>query len=563
MTDLRPYPYVFFSLLILAVLAPSTGCAPGRPQPFQASLLPPRPAPPILADIPIEPPKVTPSLYLNELPAFLSEPREPELSSTSVEAILGRSLARYEAGKEHYEAGEFAAAREDFDLAVEALLSAPNNLKDHQRIERKLEEIVEAIYRYDVAGLGAGELPAEPAFDKSPLEEIPDATFPIDPRLANQVTEELLVTISQLPLDVNDEVLRYVKYFSSERGRRIIANGLRRAGRYRSLIQRILDEEGVPQELIHLAQAESGFMPRAVSRKKATGMWQFMQFRGREYGLVQTRSSDDRLDPEKATRAAARHLRDLYQKFGDWYLAMAAYNCGPGVIERAVQRTGYADYWELKRRNVLPKETANYIPIIIAMMIVSKNPADYGLDAVAPDPALEYSTLELDAPTHLALVADVLECPVSELLDLNPALLRNVAPEGYTLRVPKGKAAAVVSALEMVPLEQRAAWRLHRVEPGETLATIAKRYRATAKGITDVNRLDGGAPEEGNLLLIPAAKQASKALTKPRVRTASAKRSATTRKASVRSGSRSSSSGKRSATIASKGSGRKRAALNR
>jgi membrane-bound lytic murein transglycosylase D len=362
---------------------------------------------------------------------------------------------------------------------------------------------------------------------------------------------------------VNDEVLRYVKYFSSERGRRIIANGLRRAGRYRSLIQRILDEEGVPQELIHLAQAESGFMPRAVSRKKATGMWQFMQFRGREYGLVQTRSSDDRLDPEKATRAAARHLRDLYQKFGDWYLAMAAYNCGPGVIERAVQRTGYADYWELKRRNVLPKETANYIPIIIAMMIVSKNPADYGLDAVAPDPALEYSTLELDAPTHLALVADVLECPVSELLDLNPALLRNVAPEGYTLRVPKGKAAAVVSALEMVPLEQRAAWRLHRVEPGETLATIAKRYRATAKGITDVNRLDGGAPEEGNLLLIPAAKQASKALTKPRVRTASAKRSATTRKASVRSGSRSSSSGKRSATIASKGSGRKRAALNR
>lgn len=563
MTDLRPYPYVFFSLLILAVLAPSTGCAPGRPQPFQASLLPPRPAPPILADIPIEPPTVTPSLYLNELPAFLSEPREPELSSTSVDAILGRSLARYEAGKEHYEAGEFAAAREDFDLAVEALLSAPNNLKDHQRIERKLEEIVEAIYRYDVAGLGAGELAAEPAFDKSPLEEIPDATFPIDPRLANQVTEELLVTISQLPLDVNEEVLRYVKYFSSERGRRIIANGLRRAGRYRSLIQRILDEEGVPQELIHLAQAESGFMPRAVSRKKATGMWQFMQFRGREYGLVQTRSSDDRLDPEKATRAAARHLRDLYQKFGDWYLAMAAYNCGPGVIERAVQRTGYADYWELKRRNVLPKETANYIPIIISMIIVSKNPADYGLDAVTPDPALEYSTLELDAPTHLALVADVLECPVSELLDLNPALLRNVAPEGYTLRVPKGKAGAVVSALEMVPLEQRAAWRLHRVEPGETLAAIAKRYRATAKGITDVNRLDGGAPEEGNLLLIPAAKQASKALAKPRVRTASAKRRATTRKASVRSGSRSSSSGKRSATIASKGSGTKRATLNR
>ncbi len=199
----------------------------------------------------------------------------------------------------------------------------------------------------------------------------------------------------------------------------------------------------------------------------------------------------------------------------------------------------------------------------MAMIIVSKNPADYGLDSVVPDPPLEYSTLELAAPTHLVLLADILECPVSELLDLNPALLRNIAPEGYSLRVPKGKVAAVVSALEMVPPGQRAAWRLHRVGAGETLVTIAKRYRATAKGIADVNRLDGDAPEEGNLLLIPAAKQESKALTKPRVRTATSVRRGTARKASVRSVSSTSSSAKRSTAIASKSSGRKRAALNR
>ena len=146
------------------------------------------------------------------------------------------------------------------------------------------------------------------------------------------------------------------------------------------MIQRILDEEGVPQELIHLAQAESGFIPRAVSRKAAGGMWQFLTWRGNEYGLKQTRYTDDRMDPEKATRSAARHLRDLYHEFGDWYLAIAAYNCGPGSVEKAVERTGYADFWELRARGVLPAETTNYVPIILAMTIMEKNAAEYGIE---------------------------------------------------------------------------------------------------------------------------------------------------------------------------------------
>ncbi len=164
------------------------------------------------------------------------------------------------------------------------------------------------------------------------------------------------------------------------------------------MIQRILDEEGVPQELIHLAQAESGFIPRAVSRKAAGGMWQFVKLRGKQYGLMQTAYTDDRMDPEKATRAAARHLHDLYNEFGDWYLAIAAYNCGPGVVEKAVERTGYADFWELRNRGVLPAETTNYVPIILAMTIMEKNAAEYGLEGSAMDPPLEYDTVE----THRA-----------------------------------------------------------------------------------------------------------------------------------------------------------------
>src|SRR5262249_5165255 len=164
-------------------------------------------------------------------------------------------------------------------------------------------------------------------------------------------------------------------------------------------------EEGIPPELIHLAQAESGFFPRAVSHKAATGMWQFVQFRGRQYGLMQTPYSDDRLDPEKATRSAARHLRDLFEKFGDWYLAIAAYHCGPGCVERAVERTGYADFWELRSRRTIPIETTNYVPIILAMTIMAKNAKEYGLDGVVPDPPLEYDVAGIAPAPHPAPVA--------------------------------------------------------------------------------------------------------------------------------------------------------------
>jgi membrane-bound lytic murein transglycosylase D len=178
-----------------------------------------------------------------------------------------------------------------------------------------------------------------------------------------------------LPLSVNDSVLGYINYFAN-RGHKTLVNGMQRSGRYRPMIRRILDEEGVPQELIHLAQAESGFIPRAVSRKAAGGMWQFLTWRGNEYGLKQTRYTDDRMDPEKATRAAARHLRDLYHQFGDWYLAIAAY-LGTGRVERAGAHRlcgflGIAQPRSPARRN------HHYVPIILAMTIMEKNAPEYG-----------------------------------------------------------------------------------------------------------------------------------------------------------------------------------------
>ena len=346
------------------------------------------------------------------------------------------------------------AARREFDAALDVLLSAPDTLPDRPRLESELDQIADTIYHYDLEGLGAARASQpEVVYDKSPIDSILDMTFPTDPNLRPKVKEEIEATVSQLPLQENDAVLSYVHYFSTDRGRKVLIGGLRRSGRYRPLVQRILDDEGVPQELIYLAQVESGFLPRARSNKQAVGMWQFVQFRGRQYGLMQTPGTDDRLDPEKATRAAAKHLHDLYAMFGDWYLAMAAYNCGPGCVQRAVERTGYADFWELRRLNVLPKETANYVPVIVALTIMAKNPKDYDLENLDTDRPVEYETMDLETPTSLALIADAADRPVSEIQDLNPALLKSAAPAGYQLRVPKGTLATVRMALDLVPVQ--------------------------------------------------------------------------------------------------------------
>jgi len=214
------------------------------------------------------------------------------------------------------------------------------------------------------------------------------------------------------------------------------------------------------------------------------------------------------MDPEKATRAAAHHLHDLYNEFGDWYLAIAAYNCGPGVVERAVERTGYADFWELRNRGELPIETTNYVPIILAMTIMEKNAAEYGLTGFSMNPPTEYDTIEMTAPTSLTLIADLTQAPVSELLELNPAVLKNIAPEGYALHVPKGSGNELMATLQMVPAEHRTAWRIHRVASGETLAWIGKEYGMTTTVLIAANKLDKGEAVEGDRLIIPAVLRA-------------------------------------------------------
>ncbi|HXJ43673.1 MAG TPA: lytic transglycosylase domain-containing protein, partial [Bryobacteraceae bacterium] len=287
--------------------------------------------------------------YINQVAKQLG--KEPlAFRPNPSDLLIQQAEEKFRSGRKFYQDREFDHARSEFDAAVDLMLRASGNPTDRSLYECKLDDLIESIHRLDLAGMGAAVIETVPQFEKAPNEDIVQMTFPVDPRIKERVQAELKNTSSELPLMVNDVVLGYINYFSG-RGRRTIENGLARAGKYRAMISRVLAEEGVPQELIHLAQAESGFIPRAISRAAAGGMWQFVQFRGNQYGLTQTRLTDDRFDPEKATRAAARHLRDLYDEFGDWYLAIAAYNCGPGCVEKAVEHTGYADYWELRARH--------------------------------------------------------------------------------------------------------------------------------------------------------------------------------------------------------------------
>jgi membrane-bound lytic murein transglycosylase D len=514
-----------FSFIVASVALTTAGCGYVQQSKFQMSFLPPAPhsASPVVDIVP--PPVVHPNPFLEQMPALLLAEPLPPKHRTHGDALALKAEDAFNRGKKLYQNNDIVNARIEFDSAIDWMLEAadadPAGLEDYCN---QIDEMVEAIHRYDLAGLGASASLEQGKFEKAPLEDILQMTFPVDPKLNYKVREQVKSTVSQLPLSVNDTVLGYINYFSN-RGHSTIVAATERSGRYRPMIQRILDEEGVPQELIHLAQAESGFIPRAVSRAAAGGMWQFLAWRGQQYGLMQTRYTDERMDPEKATRAAAHHLRDLYSEFGDWYLAIAAYNCGPGTVEKAVERTGYADFWELRSRGVLPAETTNYVPIILAMTIMEKNAAEYGLQGIQLDPPLEYDTVEILAPTSLALVADITEMALPELAALNPAVLRSMVPENYSLHVPKGIGNPLAASLQLIPAEHRDSWRMHRVGSGETLASVSKLFGTTPNIIMAANNLRSPETVEGDRLLIPAALRAE-APVRPAVSRAPVRRAA-------------------------------------
>ncbi|MGA8763771.1 MAG: LysM peptidoglycan-binding domain-containing protein [Candidatus Sulfotelmatobacter sp.] len=425
--------------------------------------------------------------------------------SDPVADLIARAEQEYQAGLANYQAGNGEAARQNFDNAFNALLESNLDVRSDNRLQQEFDRMVEGVDR-----LGLGAPPPEPDAQKSepaPIDETNEIAPAADASVKAKVQAEIKSTHSDLPLMLTDQVAGYISYFSN-RGRGTFERAFARSGRYREMMRSILKQEGVPQDMIYLAQAESGFHPLAVSRAGARGIWQFMGSRARGYGLSHDQWIDDRQDPVKSTRAAARHLKDLYNEFGDWYLAMAAYNSGPGTVQAAVKRTGYADFWELYQRNVLPKETRNYVPIILAVTIMAKNPSQYGLNAIAMDKPAAYDSVTLNYAVDLRLVAECVGATSGEIQDLNPRLLRLTTPrEGtFELHLPQGTKDQYETAIAEIPRDMRLWWRYHKVQSGDALASLARTYRTTVRSITEANHLESGQTLEiGAELIIPVA----------------------------------------------------------
>jgi membrane-bound lytic murein transglycosylase D len=462
--------------------------------------------------------------FLYPLPFF---PR-PGLTISLLEAppesglnlILSYAQWYFEAGQQDYRAGHLAKARQEFNLAVDTLIGSGFDINGNPQLSAEFHRIVETISSEEFAAFREGDGFTEQTAVPAPIDEIPDISAPasgtLDPKLAAGAAREIALVPHDLPLTVNEFVLPYLNFFQTPRGRAIVENGLRRAGRYRPMIERVLNEEGLPRDLIYLAQAESAFQPTAASRKACVGIWQFAAWRGHEYGLQRNWWVDERQDPEKSTRAAAHHLHDLYDQFGDWYLAMAAYDTGPGNVQKAIERTGYADFWELYKRNVLLKETRNYVPIILALALVAKDPQRYGIQ-VTPEPYLETDRVKPGGAIDLRLVAETIDVDVQTLRALNPELLRSVTPNdpNFELRLPAGTSDRFLAEIAAIPPEKWVTWRRHRVEEGETLSQIARTFHVTPAAIADANGLAANARlEAGQKLIIPATAPSEPALGK-------------------------------------------------
>jgi membrane-bound lytic murein transglycosylase D len=488
-------------LLGFTMLAVSlAGCTPSQTRSAGAGAPPQATAPQVQA------PQQAP-----EAPAPRT-PAAPTGQQQRVHQLIQQVEQAFAQGQAAYRKGDLANAKVEFDRAVDLMLSSGIDIKTDSELQDEFDHIVDGVNSLEMEALkqGNGFVPPE---EPTPSEAASDVTFEVDPNIVARARADLATTKSDLPLMVNDYVAAYINFFANtQRGHNTLLHSFQRAGRYKALIERVMAEEGVPQDLIYLAVAESGFNPRAINaRSRAGGMWQFMP-NDKFYGLARSSYADERFDPEKSTRAYARYMKFLYDQLGDWYLAMAAYDHGAGNIQHAVQKTGYADFWELYKRHELPTETQNYVPQILAAIIIANNPKQYGFDDVTLDPPLLTDTVTINYSVDLRLVSDIVDAPVDELTALNPSLLRMGTPPdaSFDLHLPAGTATLYEQRIASVPEAKRNSWRYHRVSADDTLASVARQFHVSESALAGANQLGPADSLQGvEALAIPFAPVAS------------------------------------------------------
>jgi membrane-bound lytic murein transglycosylase D len=429
-------------------------------------------------------------------------PSEVEQSEGRVAQVIARAEDHFRKGKLNLEDNKREQAREEFDRAVDSILESGFDVRASQRLQTYYLELVERIYREEVP-LQQPTAPVntqlvaqntqdqsqktpppsqigfrDQKFEPSPLDELSKLVLT---EREKEVSGEDLLALEQAKKNVNFTftlnplIQQFINYYQG-RNRSTMENGLRRSGQYMKLARKIFAEEGVPVDITWLGQVESAWKPKAVSWAAASGLWQFIPSTGRMYGLRQNAYIDERNSFEQATRASARHLRDLAKRYnGNWELAMAAYNTGAGNIDRAISRAGSANFWMIYP--YIAQETRNYVPNILAVILIAKNPEKYGFKGVRPDAPMSYDIVRVPSATSLQLVADAADSNVDYIRALNPELKRDITPRGdiYDVRIPAGRAKQFANLIQRIPPERRETARLISVAPGEDWQSIANR----------------------------------------------------------------------------------------
>ena len=444
------------------------------------------------------------------VPASLPEPVREADPATELIAL---STLHFEAGQHELELGHLDSAKGQFNRALEVLLESPFGGRTEPRVREHFDQLVERISAYEVTALAQGDGFAEQQYESATIDEIlAISTFEIPAPSAETtqaVTADLQAIVHDINIPLNAKVLSFVQLFSG-RLKSYLEEGLSRGAQYLPMIQDVFRAEGLPLDLAYVPLIESAFKPTAVSRAKAKGIWQFMRGTALENGLAHDWYIDERAEPEKATRAAARYLKTLNGMFkGDWHLALASYNGGPGRVQRAIKRSGRSDFWKLTATTrYLPRETRDYVPLILAAIIVARNPAQYGMNLQPLDPT-PIETVTLSSAVDLRRIAEWIGMPVQEIQDLNPELRRWTTPvraTDYELKVPGGTGDIIRAHLAQTDPAELAPLNWHTVRKGETLATIAKKLKVNRTDLAEANYLSMKAKvATGQRLIIPRA----------------------------------------------------------
>jgi len=480
-------------LIILAVSGLVVGCS------ARVAPVAPAPPPPVSTSTKTEVPAGTPAVPVAD----------------AIDALIATSEAHFVSGQKELQLGHLTSASALFDKAVDVLLAAPSGGRGEPRLRAHYDRLLGRISALEILALREGDGFTQARTEPAVIDDLLAVAMLDLPgpskSTADTVVADLATTEHDLPIELNDRILSFIELFQGNL-RTFMQDSLHRSAKYMPMVQSVFKKEGVPLDLAYLAIVESGFKNTALSRASARGMWQFMPATGKSFGLTQNWFTDERADPEKATVAAARYLKSLNKMFdGDWNLAMASYNAGPGRLQRAVKASKLNDYWQLTETSkFLPKETRNYVPMIMAAVIIAKNPTQYGFEPGVNSP-FAYDRVTVPNSLDLRTIAEWTETSIEDIRDLNPELRRTITPMGrHQLRVPVGMASLVEARLAEAGPAAFARFERYAARRGETIVTIARKFRVTttdlasANGLTTKSRL-----KVGQSLMIPRAVSAA------------------------------------------------------